>query len=419
MKKVLYIAFNYNHDTGIASKRLRGIAKYLPSFGWQPVVIVPRTSNETVEIDNVKVVETDYQDMISRFMPKSNKNTGRKREVSGSDQTNKFVSKALSIAGEVFAYPDSMKYWKEPAFKASCEIIENENIDAILSTSSPITAHLIAHDLKEKYGIPWIADLRDLWNLNPYINHNPIRRSFEKRLEMKTFANVDALTTTTDLAKDTLQGIHPDKRITSVVSGFDPEDFENTKQTQQSEKLTLMYAGSLYNGKRDPSILFDSISQLISEGNIDKDKIIIDFYGDEGNLKELSNRYNIEDNVKIHGRITQNEVLTHQMNSDVLLLISWMNESEKMFIPGKVYDCIGCQKPILSIGYKEGSLKDLINKTEIGYHVCSVEECKKAIYDYYIKYNNSELKYCGNEFAREYSLKNTAKRFAQLLGEVQ
>ena len=96
-----------------------------------------------------------------------------------------------------------------------------------------------------------------------------------------------------------------------------------------------------------------------------------------------------------------------------------MDESEKMFIPGKVYDCIGCQKPILSIGYKEGSLKDLINKTEIGYHVCNIEECKKAIYDYYIKYNNNELKYCGNEFAGEYSLKNTAKRFAQLLGEIQ
>ena len=106
------------------------------------------------------------------------------------------------------------------------------------------------------------------------------------------------------------------------------------------------------------------------------------------------------------------------MNSDVLLLISWMNESEKMFIPGKVYDCIGCQKPILSIGYKEGSLKDLIERTEIGYHVSDVGECKKAIYDYYTKYNKNELRYGGNEFAQEYSLKNTAKNFSKILEEV-
>ncbi len=417
MKKVLYIAFNYNHDTGIASKRLRGVAKYLPSFGWQPTVIVPRTSNETVEIDGVKVVETDYEDMISKFMPKSN-NTGRKREVSSGDQTNKFISQSLSIAGEIFAYPDSMKYWKKPAIEASCEIIETEKIDAILSTSSPVTSHLIAHDLKKKYDIPWIADLRDLWNLNPYINHNPIRRVFEKRLEMKTFENVDILTTTTEIAQQTLKTIHPDKKIVPVVSGFDPEDFENTKQSEYSEKLTLMYAGSLYGGKRDPSILFDSINQLIDENKISKDKIIIDFYGDETNLRELSKKYNIESNVNIHGRITQKEVLTHQMNSDILLLISWMDESEKMFIPGKVYDCIGCKKPILSIGYREGSLKNLIEKTDIGYHVSDVEECKKAIYDYYTKYNNNNLKFGGNEFADEYSLKNTAKRFAQLLEEI-
>ncbi|MBR4447855.1 MAG: glycosyltransferase [Methanobrevibacter sp.] len=413
----MYIAFNYNHDTGIASKRLRGVSKYLPSFGWRPIVIVPRTSNETVEIDNVRVVETDYQDMISKFMPKSD-NTGRKREVSSQEQTNKFISKSISIAGEVFAYPDSMKYWKKPAIEAACEIIENEKIDAILSTSSPVTSHIIAHDLKEKYNIPWVADLRDLWNLNPYINHNVIRKYFEKRLEMKTFENADALTTTTEIAKQTLQIIHPNKRIVPVFSGFDPEDFEKTKQTTNSERLTLIYAGSLYNGKRDPSILFDAISQLIKENMIDKDKIVIDFYGDDTNLKELSQKYNIENNVNIHGRITQNEVLQHQMNSDVLLLISWMDESEKMFIPGKIYDCIGCRKPILSIGYKEGSLKDLIDKTNIGYHVSDVDECKKAIYDYYTKYNKNELKYSGNEFADEYSLKNTAKNFSKILEEV-
>ena len=206
MKKVIYIAFNYNHDTGIASKRIRGISKYLPSHGWQPIVIVPKTSNETVHLKNVRVIETDYQDIISKVMRKSN-NIGRKREISGRDQTNKLVSKMMSLAGEIFAYPDNMKYWKAPAIEAASEIIENEKIDAIISTSSPVTSHIIAHELKEKYNIPWIADLRDLWNLNPYINHNFIRKYFEKRLEMKTFTNVDVFTTTTQLAKETLQKI--------------------------------------------------------------------------------------------------------------------------------------------------------------------------------------------------------------------
>lgn len=418
MDKFLFISFYYNHDNEIASKRLQGIAKYLPKYGWQPIVIVPKTQNKTVEFEGVRIIETDYEDMIAKFLPNS-KGNETKTDTVPQSQPNKLVSKAISIAGEIFAYPDGMKYWKKPAFNVCSEIIENEEIKGIISSSFPITSHIIAHDLKEKYNIPWIADLRDLWNLNPYISHTHIRNYFEKRLELKTFENVDILTTTTPLAKKTLQSLHPTKKIVSVVSGYDPEDFKGLKQSKKSDKLTLMYAGSLYNGKRDPSILFEAISQLINENKIESNKIAIDFYGDTTNLAELSQKYNIEQIVNIHGKVSHGEVLQNQMNSDILLLISWMSEKEKMFIPGKVYEYMGSRKPILSIGYKEGSLKELIEKTNIGYHISSLEDGKKAIYEYYLKYINNELKYSGNEFAEEYSMKNTAKNFSELLEEIQ
>ena len=416
MRKILFIAFYYNHTNEIASKRLQGIAKYLPKYNFEPIVIVPKTSNKTVKLNNVKVIETDYQDMISRFLPKSKVNT-QSSENPSQTQQNPMISKAISLAGEIFAYPDGMKYWYKPAFEKSCQIIEKENISGIISSSFPITCHSIAHDLKEKYNIFWIADLRDLWNLNPYIKHTFIRNYFEKRLELKTFENVDVLTTTTPIAKKTLKSLHPEKKIESIVSGYDPEDFKNIQQTKQTDKLTLMYAGSLYGGKRDPSILFDAVSQLIGENKINPHKITIDFYGDTTNLGELAKKYNISSIVNIHGKITHSQVLQNQINSDVLLLISWMNEAEKMFIPGKVYEYMASKKPILSIGYSEGSLKDLISETEIGSHVSDVSQTKKAIYDYYQKYINNELKYCGNKFADEYSMVNTAKKFAQILEE--
>lgn len=418
MRKIIFISFYHNHSNEIASKRLQGISKYLPDYGWQPIVLVPHTQNRKVEFEGVRVIETEYEDMISKFLPKS-KGSETKSEVTVQNKPNKFLQKAISIAGEIFAYPDGMKYWAKPAFEVCSEIIESEEINGIISSSFPITAHIIAHDLKEKYNIPWIADLRDLWNLNPYVSHTFIRNYFEKRLEMKTFENADILTTTTPLAKETLQSLHPTKKIVSVVSGYDPQDFEKLKQTKQSDKLTLMYAGSLYNGKRDPSILFNAVCELINENKIDANKISIDFYGDTTNLAELSEKYNLTSIVNIHGKISHEEVLENQMNSDVLLLISWMDEKEKMFIPGKVYEYMGSKKPVLSIGYKEGSLKDLIEKTNIGYHISSLEDSKKAIYDYYLKYINNELKYNGNVFAEEYSMENTAKNFSKLLEEIQ
>ncbi|MBO6104882.1 MAG: glycosyl transferase GT4 family protein, partial [Methanobrevibacter sp.] len=250
MKKVILIAFYFNQVNEIASKRLRALAKYLPQFGWEPIVIVPDLGFIPKENDdlNCRIIYTEYEDMFGHFSNKFKKSKSvdsndsndskdskdSKDPVEFNDEklkdstsfSNPIVSKAISMAGEVFAYPDGMKYWHESALKEASKIMDDEEIDAIISSSWPITCHTIAKDLKEKHDVPWIADLRDLWNLNPYVSHTFIRNYFEKRLELKTFENADALSTTTDLAAKTLSTLHPDNRIVPILSGYDKDDFK-------------------------------------------------------------------------------------------------------------------------------------------------------------------------------------------------
>ncbi|MCQ2964891.1 MAG: glycosyl transferase GT4 family protein, partial [archaeon] len=152
MKKVILIAFYFNQVNEIASKRLRALAKYLPEFGWEPIVIVPDLGfvpSENADL-NCRIITTDYEDMFSKYLNKikpsknvqsnvSDKSKSQNNDLSGQNKdlsqdklkdstsvSNPLVSKAISMAGEVFAYPDGMKYWYEPAFKAASEIIENE-----------------------------------------------------------------------------------------------------------------------------------------------------------------------------------------------------------------------------------------------------------------------------------------------------
>ena len=211
MKKVLLIAFYFNQTNEIASKRLRALAKYLPQYGWEPIVIVPDLGNLNMEGINCNVVQTPYIDMMDKWMGKNKSNLSdesEKQETIIKDSTsvnNQVLSKIVSIAGEIFAYPDGMKYWYKPTMEAASKIIEEENIDAIITSSWPVTSHKIGKDLKIKYQIPWIADLRDLWNMNPYISHTHIRTYFEKRLEIKTFEQANVLTTTTPLAAPPIQ----------------------------------------------------------------------------------------------------------------------------------------------------------------------------------------------------------------------
>jgi hypothetical protein len=450
MKKVILIAFYFNQVNEIASKRLRALAKYLPQFGWEPIVIVPDLGFIPKENDdlNCRIIYTEYEDMFSHFSNKFKKSKSNdfadssdfsdsKDSIEFNDDklkdstsySNPIASRAISIAGEVFAYPDGMKYWHESAFKEASKIMDDEKIDAIISSSWPITCHTIAKDLKEHQDIPWIADLRDLWNLNPYVSHTFIRNYFEKRLELKTFENADALTTTTDLAAETLSTLHPMSRIVPILSGYDKDDFKFLEElvskkddlsSDSPEKLKFIYAGSLYGGKRDPTYLFEAIRQLEDENKLDPSKISIEFYGDSTGLEDIANRYGLLDIVHIGGKIAHDEVLKKQLNSDVLLLISWDNEKEKMFIPGKIYEYFALKKPVLSIGYKEGSLKDLIEETKVGYHVSSLESTKEAllkIYEEFVENGTVELNADMN--IEDYSMENMAKKFADLLNELE
>ena len=447
MKKVILIAFYFNQINEIASKRLRALAKYLPQFGWEPIVIVPDLGAIPKDNENLncRVIYTEYEDMFNHFSKKFKNSKGadfNSNEKSEDDKlkdstsfSNPIVSKAISIAGEVFAYPDGMKYWHDSAFNAASKIIEQEEIGAVISSSWPITCHTIAKDLKDKYDILWIADLRDLWNLNPYVSHTFIRTYFEERLELKTFENADALTTTTDLAAKTLATLHPNNKIVPILSGYDKDDFkfldsiiennENYNVNRQIEdstkenKLKFIYAGSLYGGKRDPTNLFKAIRELDDENKLDSSNISIEFYGDDTNLEAIANRYGLQDIIKIGGKISHEEVLKRQLDSDVLLLISWDNEKEKMFIPGKIYEYFALDKLVLSIGHKEGSLKDLIDETKVGYHVSDLESTKDAllnIYNEFVEKGKVELNSDMN--IEDYSMENMAKKFADLLNEL-
>ena len=450
MKKVILIAFYFNQVNEIASKRLRALAKYLPQFGWEPIVIVPDLGFIPKENDdlNCRIIYTEYEDMFSHFSNKFKKSKSNdfadssdfsdsKDPIEFNDDklkdstsySNPIASRAISIAGEVFAYPDGMKYWHESAFKEASKIMDDEKIDAIISSSWPITCHTIAKDLKERQNIPWIADLRDLWNLNPYVSHTFIRNYFEKRLELKTFENADALTTTTDLAAETLSTLHPKSRIVPILSGYDKDDFKFLEElvskrddfsSDSPEKLKFIYAGSLYGGKRDPTYLFEAIRQLEDENKLDPSKISIEFYGDSTGLEDIANRYGLLDIVHIGGKIAHEEVLKKQLDSDVLLLISWDNEKEKMFIPGKIYEYFALKKPVLSIGYKEGSLKDLIEETKVGYHVSSLESTKEALLDIYNEFvEKGTVELNADMNIEDYSMENMAKKFADLLNELE
>jgi len=421
MKKVLLITFFFPPIPAAGTLRLGGLAKYLPEFGWEPTIITPTLPGEPDP--RFKVIQTPYLDRIDSTQNKLSGANSKSKLLGSLISSNNFknrpyVDKLINIAGEVLSYPDGKKGWKPVAVDIAKPVIENTSFDAMFSSSSPVTVHLIAHELKTLFGIPWMADLRDLWTQNPYYPYSRIRKSFERRLETKIFSKVDALSTTSRPWADDLQRLHNTKAVHVIHNGFDPDDVDSAPLTKE---FTISYAGTLYGGKRDPSPLLQVLEELIDEGRINTEDVRVRFYGRTHDwLERKIKKHRLTDIVKQYGLIPRSDALNNQRESQLLLLLNWNDPIEVGTYTGKVYEYFAAKRPILSIGAPKGVVTDLLEETATGACANDVPGIKDIFMKYYSEYKESgEVSYQGKaDRIDKYSHREMANKVANVLDSI-
>jgi glycosyltransferase involved in cell wall biosynthesis len=420
MKKVLLISYHFPPSTAIGGLRMQGLAKYLPEFGWEATILTPTLPDNPNVL--FRVIQTPYFDIIAswkkRFGLKPEE--GVKKQFGINAQKNKklFIDYILTFFQEIIVYPDAQKGWYDFAVEAGSEILDNENMDAIISSSKPDTCHCIAKELKLRYNIPWISDLRDLWTQNPYYMSSHLRRFIEKRLEIKTLSDADALVTVSKPLAETLRTLHKEKQIYTITNGFDPQEIKNSC-VDLTNKFTITYTGNLYQGKRDPSKLFNGAHDLISERKINPIDIEIRFYGPKEDWMEKEiEKYGLHDIVKDYGLVSRDSAHKKQRESQLLLLLLWDRPEEIGVYTGKIFEYLAAQRPILATGGPKGVVKDLLAETNSGMYATSVDDVKKALEEYYNEYKRKgNIKYKGERTKNDkYSQKEMARKFAEVLG---
>ena len=421
MKKVLVISYYFPPDPEIGGLRINGLAKYLPYFGWEPVILTKNSpDNFSSKYTIIKTPYFEYNSVTS-FKKRIglNPKDAVKKQLGKSNLKNKktFLDMLFSFVEEIITYPDNQKTWNSHAFKIGDKLLTNENFDAIISSSSPIISHIIAHDLKEKYDISWIADLRDLWTQNHYYPYSNVRNKFEEKLELKTLTTSDALTTVSSNLASELKILHKGKSVYSIPNGFDLDELLNTS-IKLTNKFTITYTGSLYQGKRDPSKLFQALQELIEEKKIEKENIEVRFYGPQEDwMKHEIEKYNLQGVISNCGLVSRDISLLKQRESQILLLLLWDHPSEIGVYTGKVFEYLASKRPILAIGGPKGVVNELLEETEAGHFVSSVENIKNIIIKYYTEYkSNGRVSYNGDiSKIEKYSQKEMARKFAEVL----
>ncbi|NWG11543.1 glycosyltransferase [Candidatus Bathyarchaeota archaeon] len=412
MKKVLIIAHLFH-----ASPRIPGLAKYLPKFGWQPIILTtPLGENPDSHFGppndfrkNNRVIETTgYSSSYGRRRLAS-KRYGSIRQ---------FLKFFYRYYREIAYYPDSEKAWKPFAINAAENLLQNEEIEAIISCSSPVTVHTIAKELKVKHNVPWIADFRDLWTQNHNYQYSSFRKMFEKRLEIKTLALADALVTVSPVWTKKLQTFHKGKQVYTITNGFDPEKISNGP-TKLTPNFTITYTGQIYKGNQDPVKILIALSELISQKEVVPNDIEVRFYGPED--EELAGKieeFGLSAVVKQHGTVSRETSFEKQRKSQVLLLFDWEDRVEKGVIPGKIFEYFAAMRPILCTGgFNGNAVETLLNETNSGVHCPTIREIKKALAELCLEYGlHKKVEYKGDiEKIRKYSYLEMARKFAEIL----
>ncbi len=267
-------------------------------------------------------------------------------------------------------------YWKLDdwywwALKAANAYIKSPHFapDVVFSSALPFAAHITGRMLSQYFSALWIADYRDLWLGQPYMQVGPVERNRRLRLQKKLLARAHLITCVSDTMKTVLRDqINMDVPIRTWMNAFDDDDCCLARGGSISARqLIFLYTGRLYEGYRDFQSFFGALAAL-RENKHSLPSFSVNYAGPDGRIFcKQAEAYRMEEHVRDLGMLPRQKALELQAQADLLLLsIGTGRDDEAMVLTGKVFEYLAARRPIFAIGNTEGDLGKLLTQTRAG-----------------------------------------------------
>lgn len=415
-RNILIIAY-YFPPMGLGGvQRTLKFAKYLPKFGWKPLVLTVGPTGyyafdesllKEVEESGIEVIRTSSLDPNRIF-----KNKGRVR------QPREFVRKMLQFLGDCFFIPDTKIGWKRKAVKAASEILKSRKIDAILATAPPQTDFLIGLTLKKKFKVPLVLDYRDAWLEYPFKYFpTPLHQWWHRKLERKVVRGCDRIVVTHRRVKESLVKRHPFLRyldVTIISQGFDPADLDIpvVEQSGPRHKLRITHAGTFY-ARRSPEPLLRALHSLYKSSPGVRGRIELNFVGNTRKEDQaLVSKLGLQHEVNFLGYLDHRVCLKHLLEADIL----WFVLDNDLQSPGKLYEYFAIRKPILA-SVAEGYMKQLLGESGVATCVpfTDIPAHEKALQELLVMFDRKQFPAPSNEFVKRFDRQALTGELAKLL----
>jgi glycosyltransferase involved in cell wall biosynthesis len=265
-------------------------------------------------------------------------------------------------------FPDPQVLWVPSAFRKACRVIEGDEIDTIIVSMPPYSLLKLALALKRRFPhLKMILDFRDEW-LGYYLTQidHPTEQKVRRATELEAEA-VHAATYVSTVTDTWVQRIRrrypaePDGKFICTPNGFDPEVFQNSKPRPRNDgKIVVTYFGTVHDNRvYSPDNYLSAVESLPPEvrGRLET-RFIGRVIGDaQTSLSQA------KATVQLLGFMPKEEGIRRLQETDFALLIATDPSSHA----GKLFDYLGCGKPILALSPPGGEIDRLLRRTRTGW----------------------------------------------------
>ncbi len=407
------------------TQRASKFAKYLPHFGWEPLVVTVKDVHYYAhdpslldELDRIRIHRTESLDPLRLFA------RFKKRPQDSAIRPARGVLAWLNdILSSWILIPDSKILWLPFAIYTGYRLIKKNRIRVIYTSSPPQSIHLGGLILSMLTPVRWVADFRDAWTggesqPSPSIFHSAVNRLLEKVV----LKRADHVIGMCDRLTEDLRFRCGETRLkfTTIMNGYDPDDFQTAINVKLNEKFTIVHSGSVSRVSH-PEPFLAALRMLFDEKPELEERIDVVFYGIDifGLLSQSMEKYQLSERLAPIQYLPHSAALEKIMSSH-LLLITIVKKTREEVISGKIFEYVGSGKPILLIISEEGFVSKLIRNLRLGSVIKynDIASIKDAIFKRYSMFLEGKISFQQPLSLKQFDRKNLTGQLAAVFEKV-
>lgn len=377
-RRVLVIASAFPPAGGSGVQRTAKFVKYLPACGWTPVVW---TCDHHSGLPSDATLLEDLPDDLeihrhgggwNGLAPTLLESLGRCASRTGLlGAAARRLDWRLRARQAQSNHPDGSIGWANAGLRPILDLIARDNVDAIYSTFSPASNHLLALRVREATGLPWIADFRDLWT-DDY-RYRPATlavRAADRRLEQEILEAADVVIGVSPNQTAILASHVPQQRnkFATITNGFDPADFdrdEDCTETSCDERPFVLAHVGRFDRWRTPEAWFDGLSRFVAMLGAARDTFELRIVGHVD--RRTSARLDQTGVQWVHmGEALHDEAIRQMRRADALLLSVPEGPNADSVIPAKLFEYLAAGRPMLVVGPEDGVAEGIVQSQGAG-----------------------------------------------------